>query len=576
MLYFLVLIAGFVFLGSYFFFDSANSFLLWASVIVSAAAVALVISTKCDERTKLIALVIFAVAWHIVISIRGGAAGIPSRMIFNRDEVYQEQLDTLIFQSGSWQPGMGLGRASTYSFFPMLPILAVVAENVFGSGTGFQIFANILFPAGTAVLPLLFYVKSMKAYTRNVDWALLAAFVFCLNEQFLFFEASFSYESLAVIFFTGLFFLISRSQLGMTRRFLVLFLLAAIIMTHFWTSFNVTFFLAIFYLSPLILRFLRRRLSFDGTVFLPPLYLVAMAFMMLFAYSTFVSTFITSQYGAELILVLLQVLIPAPKLAPSRGLRSPLEFDLIIVGQAVLLILGFWGFLSRKNAPSLFKKFLFLIGGIYVAMIVFGLPESVTSPVLHRGFFFGFFVISPIVAWSIASSKTALRKNVKALFLVLTVISLVLVQEPWFIHPDFVAGDNFTYSGSWASGHIREGSVFVSMWAVGNAFGAYGRMNDLSESRSRFYSNQTIVVASFVEGNVTNVLKQYDGRYVAISTSTDAWLLRYYVQRFYDLPGQVYVSQTAHLLNGNAQLNRVMNCGDIALYNLVPDQSIRT
>ncbi|MGD0176610.1 MAG: hypothetical protein ABSC50_07280 [Candidatus Bathyarchaeia archaeon] len=562
------LFVGLVLLGVYFFFDSGNQLMLWFSILVSSASLSSILAQTGSYKMKLAALLLFASAYHVAPLLRGGGVGLPSRLLYSRDEAYQAQLDSLVLESGTWRPGIGLGPAFAYSFYPSLTMVSVVVANVFGANTGVSFFVNVTFPIVTAVLPLMFYVASMGKILRDANWALWSAYIFILNEQFLFFDSSFAYESLGIIFFTLTIYLLT-TRFNRAGKLLTILNILAMTFSHFWTNFNLIFFLAVFYLTPYALRLLYDRrasvmktsslLTLNSTTLLIAVFSFA-------AYSSFVATIVPLRYGIPLLLVLSQIIAPVSRIAPNPQYRSTFEIFLIILGQLVLIVFGTHGFLSRKVGPlAPFLKTIFVIGGIYLMVILFALPGSLAQPVIHRGFFFAFFVLAPVIAWTIARSGKAWRRKMKALLLVLVVVSIVLIQEPWFIYPDFVAPPSQFYAGVWASSHIPFGSPIIGTGSISDTFGTYGRLRDLGVGS--YYGNEHLIVGSFLQRNVSNLLKPYDARYLAFSSNNNSRVLRYFVeQQESTVPGQEFLSNTTQYLDQTPRFDRVLNSGYVSVY----------
>jgi len=559
--------------GAYFFFDLGDQFVFWFSVVTSSASLGMIMAGKGNEKIRMVSLLLFAVAFHLAPMLRGHGGGIPSRIIFTRDEAYQAQLDTLIYQSGVWHPNMGVGIARTYSLYPILPVLAAIMENLLGPRGSDVCFVNFAFPIVTAVIPLALYVGSVKRLAGNADWALWSGYIFALNEQFLFFENSFSYESIAIVFFSAAVYLLTW-RTSAQAAVLTSLMLISTTLAHFWTDFNLVLFLAVLYLLPIVLRFLPRKLgrnsSVDMSVFRPRLSALLSASVLFLVYTLFVAVSVTARYGGALIDVLSQVFGGGRTLVPGTMFRSGMEILLIIVGQAVLVVFGALGFLARRTGPSSFQKLLFLSGGIYLVTILFGLPASIARPILHRGFFFGFLAIAPVVAWTIHTSQRMDVRRIKALLLILTLVSVVTIQEPWFRYPDFVAADSQVYGAKLAANYVIAGSPFVSIRSVSDSFGVYGMMSDLG-LREPFYSNQSLIVASVLEGTVCNLLRPYGGHYLVLSSSTNDWLVRYYIQQYAggSDPGDLLVNHIMYYWGTTSGSNRIMSSGDVSLYYLV-------
>lgn len=561
----MALLVSLTLLAAYFLLGLSDQAILWLSVLLSSASEGMFLALPGQYRTKLASIILFASTWHVAPMLRGGM-GIPSRLLFSSDEAYQAQFDSFVLQSGIWHPGTGLGPALAYSFYPDMPILSATTANVLGSLTGVFVFVNVIFPVLTAVLPLVFYSGAMSRLLGNAQWALWSAYLFTLNEQFLFFDSSFSYESLGIIFFTVIFYLLTRKTSWATKSITTIGLVA-ITLTHFWSNFNLIFFLGVFCVMPYALRLLRGRnatnenssvLNFDSTTFTIALAAIA-------AYSVYVATVVPARFGLPLALLLTLILAPTSKIAPNFGYRTPLQISLIILGQLVLVVFGIHGFLRRRLGPSPFLKSIFLVGGIYLILILFSLPSALARPVIHRGFFFAFFVMSPVIAWTVYHSDRPWRKHVKAVLLVLVVVSAVLSQEPWFIYPDFVSPSSQFYAGVWASERVPFGSPIISMISVSTTFGSYGHMQDLDIGP--YDSQGDLILSSFLQQNVTGLLKPYDAHYVGISIDNNPRILSYFVEQYvHSVSGREYIKETDYYLNQNPHFDRILNSGYVSLY----------
>ena len=470
---------------------------------------------------------------------------------------------SIIRATGTWQPATGIGVSYTYSFYPSLPILSTISSLITGTNPGSVYFANIAFPAITAILPIIFYLKTMRSILGNADWAMLATCVFTLNEQFLFFDSLFSYESLAIVFFSCIIYLLS-TRLREPRELLTVLMVAVLTLTHFWTDLNLILFLLGLFVLPIILAVIKKPIQ-DQRVRRPRFSLLLIAASSFAIYSALVSTLVLTRYGGSILIVLESFIVISQRLVPQTTFRSGFDIFFIVAGQAVLVVLGGIGFLRRKNGPPLVLKAAFLIGGLYLMIILFGLPASVARPILHRGFFFGFFAIAPMIAWTIQKSNRVTMRRLKGLLLILTIISVILIQEPWFMYPDFIATQSQIYAGRWAQNNVKTDSAFIAMRVLSDTFGAYGQMRDL-DLREPFYSNESIIVSAIVEGRACVLLKPFGGDYVGLSSNPDSWLSRYYIERYYHTTGQQYITRSLSNYNSNAEFDRIMNSGYVSLY----------
>lgn len=552
---------GLLLFCTYFYFDLSDRFVFWVSIVLSSAALALIVTGETD-KSRLAGLLEFAIVYHIAPLIRSQALGIASRLIYTRDEVYQEQLVSIIRATGTWQPATGIGVSNTYSFYPSLPILSTMSSLITGTNPGFVYFANIALPAITAILPIIFYLKTMRSILGNGDWAMLATCVFTLNEQFLFFDSLFSYESLAIVFFSCIMYLLS-TRLREPRELLTVLMVAVLTLTHFWTDLNLILFLLGLFVLPIVLAVIKKPIQDQRAR--PRFSLLLIAGAAFAIYSVLVSTLVLTRYGGSILIILVSFIELSKRLTPQTTFRSGADIFFIVAGQAVLVVLGGIGFLRQKHGPPLVLKAAFLIGGLYLMTILFGLPASVARPILHRGFFFGFFAIAPIVAWTIQKSNRVTMRRLKGLLLILTVISVILIQEPWFTYPDFVATQSQIYAGRWAQNNIKTGSTFIAMRVLSDTFGAYGQMRDL-DLREPFYSNESIIVSAIVEGRACILLKPFEGNYVGLSSNPDSWLSRYYIERYYPTTGQQYITGSLSSYSSNAEFDRIMNSGYVSLY----------
>lgn len=564
-----ILAASLVLFGTYFFFDLPNQFLLWAAVLASTISLGIILSGTGDERTKTVAILAFVSAYHLVISIRGNAAGVASRLLIGtgNDEAYQAQLDSLVYASGFWSPGMGIGRANNqYSNYPMLPLLYTSAANLLGPQSGIAFFVNVIFPVATACLPVIFYLNTMRLLLKNNEWAMLTTYVFVLNEQFIFFDAGFSYESIAIVFFTAVLYLGAR-KLRSPGSVLQALLLVSLTFAHFWTDLNIVLFMCFFYAGPLLFQILRKpdlAPYSETSVLTSGLPLLLFAGMAFLAYLLFIATSSATSTGAGVIAVILTILFPAVRYFPGIS-GTLIEVALTVWGKMVLVLLGTMGLLSRGRTPSGYLKLLFIIGGLYIVGLEFGVPQSV-SEILQRGFFFGFFLVAPVVSWTIVNSKP-LMKQFKTLLLVFVMVSMIIGQQP-FLYSSFVASDSLIFAGYWSSARTPFGSPLVALRTTGAAFGGYGGMQDLGEI-SVFYLNKSIVLDSIYRDNSRDLIIQYNVRYVALSGDTDQTLTTFFIGE-YTLAGNSYVKHVLTDYSGDPMFSRIFNAGNVTLYYVTP------
>jgi len=81
-----------------------------------------------------------------------------------------------------------------------------------------------------------------------------------------------------------------------------------------------------------------------------------------------------------------------------------------------------------------------------------------------------------------------------------------------------------------------------------------------------FYSNESIIVSAIVEGRACVLLKPFGGDYVGLSSNADSWLSRYYIERYYPVTGQQYITRSLSNYDSNANFDRIMNSGYVSLY----------
>ena len=89
--------------------------------------------------------------------------------------------------------------------------------------------------------------------------------------------------------------------------------------------------------------------------------------------------------------------------------------------------------------------------------------------------------------------------------------------------------------------------------------------------REPFYSNQSLIVVAIVDGTACSLLQPRNGHYLVLSSSTNDWLVRYYVERYSDgtVSGELLVGRIAYYWGSAPGANRIVNSGYVTVYYLI-------
>lgn len=151
-------------------------------------------------------------------------------------------------------------RQSLLPVSPLFPGLEIVTAAV-QSLSGLSIFDAGIVVIGTARLVIVLSLYLLYEKTSSSAWiAGIATLLYMTNPHFLFFDAMFSYESLALPLATFVIFAtIKRSAEGthIGLNLMIVLALAAVVVTHHLTSYVLTTFLVLWTIWPVFIRWVR-------------------------------------------------------------------------------------------------------------------------------------------------------------------------------------------------------------------------------------------------------------------------------------------------------------------------------
>lgn len=212
--------------------------LFWVGLVLLFAPIAarlLATGTSRHERIGLV--VLFGMALYLVKMLR-----YPDTFTLHDEFLHWRTADDII------RSGTLFGENPLLPVSALYPGLEIVTSGL-ASATGLSVFVagTLVLAAGRLVLALalfLFY----EQVGRSARLAGIAALLYLINPKLIFFDAQFSYESLALPLTALLFFLLARraragehERLGLTLG--ALLALGALVVTHHLTSFAATGFL---------------------------------------------------------------------------------------------------------------------------------------------------------------------------------------------------------------------------------------------------------------------------------------------------------------------------------------------
>lgn len=234
---------------------------------------------------------------------------------------------------------------------PLYPGLEIVT-NALMATTGWDIFQAGVFVTGAArLLLLLSLFLCFEAISRSSRFAGIAALLYMANPHFVFFDAQFAYESLALPLSAFAVFMVAdrlqRHESHVASTLATLLVLVAVVVTHHLTSFVL---IAFFALLPLTRFFQKESLEEQSGLVWIALFGLATSLIWLILIATPVISYLTPYtVGAvrELIRMIMNEVNTRPLFTDYAGQTTPVWERATSLGAVALILSGLpWGLIQ--------------------------------------------------------------------------------------------------------------------------------------------------------------------------------------------------------------------------------------
>ena len=579
----LIIAGAILLLANYQILSDNILFYLGVSFVFLGAIVSLTMVSNDRWRFKLLIILSFVCVFHL---LRGGVLQDPTgrTAILETDVSRELRLTSLIIEKGHWQSGMGIERMQYFSYYPLMFVWGAIFSSV--TGVSFELLAGLIFRL-ISILPLIFFFYSVRHLTEDTNLSLWSTFILSLNEQIFFFDSEYSYESMAIIFFAMILLFLCMCAPALSRRTKTMSLLSltftsivALALTHLWTSVNLILLLIVLlFLSVARTHFKETngRVFRAGAIGLDLKLVLLLALVAILAYNIFVAYNVFDQYAIMGKNVFSNLVLPTEASSPQAfmGFQS-YEKGLVYAG---LLLLAFYGFvrLSKgfKSRDLDFFDSLFIVGGCYLAILVFFLPITVPKDIAHRGWIFAFVLMAPTIARGFIgiSRQKQLLKYVCAVSMLLPVLSATLIIGPQVYLPPSNRINYESYaSGTWVAHFVVSGSETIVMPIVNDAISPYGMLEDVGRTfGGQQYYEKTF--SSLYSGSISEAMRGAGCNYLFVDEDFNKtlqentwflWSLSLILQRSKTPVDNSYLVN----LNSGPQLQKVYDNQVIGVYTL--------
>jgi len=455
---------------------------LWIGVIASTLAVWASIRATVGKGYKLVSVILFLICIRILPMLRLLLSGLT----FRADAADALQLAQQIDERGSFDFGIGTGRAPAFSYFPAMYILTVVLANI--SGSAIETIAYLL-PLLTGIVTMIVFYVMVRGLSDEV--AALAIVVYSMGRTFLFFDDKYVPEAFGLTFYAislMMFFYIyvyKKTSPKLAAIGTMAYIMVAL--SHHWSSFNLIFILTFFFCFVLLHNRLLGRLQRYNLKLRFSAISLLLSVCVLSTWLFFVANNV-AQRDLKVFARFLSLSVGTIQHThPIMPVNTPLERALIVAGYSVLAIVGVLKFSSSvlerdKASNEVFFRSWFIFGAVFIL-----LPYTLASATfyyidVHRTWSFAFFGLSPVIAWGLVNIpflKPARRKKLATftpLLLIFPLISTVLagpvyVRNP-FYYPEV---ESYRNTGFWIRYHLNVDTVVIDTYSR-EIVATYGRV----------------------------------------------------------------------------------------------------
>ncbi len=444
-----------------------------------------------------------------------------SPSFFNfQDEVLHYQVLTLLHETGnlSFTPTI-LQKLPVIMNYPGLELVT----NSFSTITGLSLFTSAIFFVGILHLlqPIILFliVKNISASNRVAS---IAAFIYACNPSYIFFNSLFSYESLGIVLFLVLTWLLSKNLTNVKRIFFYSFLLVlfALICTHPFSTYMFLFLLIIITSTQFYFR--KREAKYKnikGSFLLITLLTVTITLSWIIFTAPITITDFTQLLSQRFNSIINLFMEGSPRTLFSRSLLPNYEITINYLYFPLLFLLsviGVWYLRREKFKNALFRAFI--VYGPFLVFLSLPLVFTGAAELSYRAMPFLFVGVAPVIAYGvekILSHKYILLKGLVVVSIVLIAIggisfrgdesgrfsnSANFAAGPSAVTPDVIAASN------WFTQHMGRYNTIMGDATVSIVFGGLGIQNVITYNAWSVFFPDTInntVIITLISNNIS-------------------------------------------------------------------------
>ncbi len=490
------------------------------------------------------------------------------------------------------QTGQLFTPNSLLAVSPFYPGLELVT-NAISTMSGLPIFESgmvVLFAGRLVFMGALFFFLAMVSGSARV--AGIACLIYMANPKFLYFNAEFAYESLALPLAALLLYLVARRGHSAPARWLgltvlVMVTLPSIVLTHHVTSAMLAIFLVLWAVCGYVLR--RRERAKPGRI--------AVLLMLLIAgWVLFVATATIGYLGPAVTSTLTEVLRliaghvdPRQLFVSPGGDVAPLWERLAGMASAgiILLLLPLGLFVVWVRYRSNPAVVALAVASLAYPFTLFARFTAVGAEVAGRTPEFLFIGIGLVIAVAIVRLSFAGRRGliqtgaVTAIIGVLLVGGVIVGQPSWarLPGPYLVSADGRSVesegiaAATWTGAYLGPGNIVVADRVNRILMATYGRQ-DLITTYATRVPVRRLYLATSIGPTQRDIVNQSDIRYLVVDRrlTTGPPVVGHYFDRGEDRitggSGQVLDPQILAKFDQQPDVSRIFDSGNIQLYDV--------
>lgn len=562
------------------YYESCSYTYLCVGVVLALSALVLGISGS-SEAGRLFSVIIFLFSLRVLIMLRTPSWGFS----LASDSSYGLKLSESISVAGKWSPGIPAELAD-YSSFPALHLWTVILSEI--SGINMVIIAQFILPVISGALIIIFLYIGLKSSGINMQVSIMAAFIFCLNTMFMFFDEGYTHETFALIFYAMyiMVFLKIAFKMHSDRRFILVGLIACFstIFSHHWSGYN----LIIFSIFSLVFPFFYARmyrLITTRSIDVKAKQLAKFTFATCAIVFSWIGLFGLSTLRMH-ILNLITPLTAFALTVPIMSGYTSIETIVVIVGTFILMGIGIGEFvlhLLRRETKSYHGVFFdswFVFSAFYILIFTYLSPTQLRSlDISKRCWTFAYFGLAPLIAMGTVRITNNLRKTltsgivfkkfipsiVVVLVFILPIFSCLFTGATYIHDPAYpLPGDSYYQVSLWMKDNVGDKSVVVDRY-IETVLVPYGNivnhMNPVSTSLQSLNQSDNPDEILYQSNNVAYLIPEREVRSIGWNPQIMV-VLNSQITKIYDSYPNVKVNSSAL----DQSWNRILDSPPLAIY----------